>query len=88
MSKPNCYTCKHRGTVPHSAHSSCRHPEPGKLHVEGNERGVQGGWFHWPSNFDPVWLEKCNGHDPDGAELQEHAKIIDLFEALKRSMER
>jgi len=21
-----CYTCKHRGTVPGSAHSSCQHP--------------------------------------------------------------
>jgi hypothetical protein len=24
MSKPNCYNCKHRGTVPGSAHSSCK----------------------------------------------------------------
>lgn len=24
--KPNCYECKHRGGVPGSAHSSCRHP--------------------------------------------------------------
>lgn len=30
MSKPNCYKCKHRGTVPGSAHSSCKHPSLGK----------------------------------------------------------
>ena len=24
--KPNCYKCKHRGTLPGSAHSRCRHP--------------------------------------------------------------
>lgn len=26
MDKPNCYKCKHRGTVLGSAHSSCNHP--------------------------------------------------------------
>lgn len=26
MDKPNCYECKHRGTVPGSCHSSCNHP--------------------------------------------------------------
>jgi len=25
--KPDCYKCKHRGTVPGNAHSCCRHPE-------------------------------------------------------------
>ena len=25
--KPDCYKCKHRGTVPGDAHSCCRHPE-------------------------------------------------------------
>lgn len=27
MTKPNCYKCKHRGSLPGSAHSKCRHPE-------------------------------------------------------------
>jgi hypothetical protein len=27
MDKPNCYKCKHRGTLPGSAHSKCNHPE-------------------------------------------------------------
>jgi len=26
MEKPNCYKCKHRGSVPGSTHSSCKHP--------------------------------------------------------------
>jgi hypothetical protein len=29
MSKPNCYECKHRGTVPGDAHSCCLHPDSG-----------------------------------------------------------
>ena len=24
---PNCYKCKHRGTIPGDAHSRCNHPE-------------------------------------------------------------
>ena len=30
MDKPNCYDCKHRGSVVGSAHSSCKHPEAQK----------------------------------------------------------
>ncbi len=30
------------------------------LHVRGNTHGVRSGWFMWPMNFDPVWLEKCS----------------------------
>lgn len=25
-SRPDCYTCRHRGSVPGSAHSCCNHP--------------------------------------------------------------
>jgi hypothetical protein len=31
------------------------------LGVKGNEHGIKNGWFCWPFNFDPVWLEACNG---------------------------
>ena len=27
--------------------------------VRGNTHGVRSGWFIWPINFDPVWLEEC-----------------------------
>lgn len=26
MKKPNCYECKHRGSIPGDAHSCCKHP--------------------------------------------------------------
>ena len=90
--KPNCYTCKHRGNVPGSAHSSCRHPETNAalddplasimaifagvgrtgpqisaaalaLGIEANAHGIRNGWFNWPWNFDPVWLESCDGFE-------------------------
>lgn len=31
------------------------------LKVKGDEYGIRSGWFNHPLNFDPVWLEKCNG---------------------------
>lgn len=27
MDRPNCYKCKHRGTLPGSVHSKCNHPK-------------------------------------------------------------
>ena len=88
MHKPDCYECKHRGTVLGSHHSRCKHPslEPlmehsvyqilallgtvgrgmpveisTELNVTGSEHGIKNGWFAWPFNFDPLWLEECDG---------------------------
>lgn len=32
-----------------------------KLAIRANPAGVEGGWFMWPMNFDPTWLENCDG---------------------------
>ena len=64
-----CYKCKYRGDVPGSAHSSCNHPYIQQyamkafeaLNIRANEHGVNSGWFIWPYNFDPTWLENCDG---------------------------
>lgn len=32
----------------------------GEVHIRGNSHGVFSGWFCWPVNFDPVWLEICS----------------------------
>jgi len=32
-----------------------------QLNIKGNSHGIQKGWFNWPVNFDPVWLESCDG---------------------------
>ena len=40
------------------------------LNIHANQHGVQNGWFFWPVNFDPVWLENCDGFIPkDGNDL-------------------
>ena len=30
--------------------------------IRGSEHGRKNGWFHWPFNFDPIWLEACKGY--------------------------
>ena len=33
------------------------------LNIKGNPHGIKKGWFNWPWNFDPVWLEECDGFE-------------------------
>lgn len=39
-----------------------------KLNIKGNEHGIRHGWFNWPWNFDPVWLENCDGFKSKGGD--------------------
>ena len=36
---------------------------PPDMNIKANERGVKRGWFNFPYNFDPVWLENCDGFE-------------------------
>lgn len=38
-----------------------------QIHVRGNTHGVRSGWFLWPMNFDPCWLEICSGFERSDA---------------------
>jgi hypothetical protein len=58
--KPNCYDCLHRREIPGDAHSNCINTG---AKVKGNAHGIRSGWFFWPVNFDPVWLESCDGFE-------------------------
>lgn len=31
------------------------------LNISAVPQGVEGGWFNWPYNFDPLWLINCDG---------------------------
>lgn len=35
-----------------------------KFQIEADPHGIKKGWFNWPWNFDPVWLENCNAFEP------------------------
>lgn len=61
----NCYTCQFRGTIPGDCHSRCTNPKSSsELNIQGSLHGIRQGWFLWPMNFDPTWLENCDGHKP------------------------
>jgi len=60
MPKENCYECRFKRNIPGDCHISC---ENKCAKVEGHKHGIDSGWFWWPFNFDPTWLEKCNGFE-------------------------
>ena len=70
---PKCYSCKWRCAMESNAHSGCLHPDarlrPSNLRITAALQGIRGGWFYWPSNFDPVWLDRCDGYTPVRVEV-------------------
>ena len=34
-----------------------------ELGIRADAHGVRSGWFYWPANFDPVWLQECKGFE-------------------------
>ena len=34
-----------------------------RLNISYNQHGYANGWFNWPLNFDPVWLDTCDGFE-------------------------
>ena len=34
-----------------------------KLGIKANYHGIKRGWFNFPFNYDPVWLEECKGFE-------------------------
>lgn len=71
VDKPNCYKCKYRDGLNYSAHSRCTHQNGmaemflqmqglSVMGVKGNMHGIKKGWFLFPLDYDPVWLESCN----------------------------
>jgi hypothetical protein len=58
--KPNCHKCVNRDPLPMTHHIQCLEP---KALISGNARAAQKGWFHWPWNFDPIWLEECSAYE-------------------------
>jgi hypothetical protein len=77
--KPNCYECVHRLSLIGDAHSKCNNR---KAKVTGNIHGIRSGWFMWPMNFDPVWLESCDGFSKNQKDKKPEFKDDPLVSAL------
>jgi hypothetical protein len=65
--KPDCYSCKYRANLPSDYHSYCTvfiyKPFDADIKVIGNPHAIASGWFAWPFNFDPIWIESCNAYE-------------------------
>lgn len=79
MKKPNCYECVHRRNLSGDAHSKCNNLE---AEVKGNKHGIEKGWFMWPVNFDPIWVEVCSGFSSDTKDDREDVKHSPMLELL------
>ena len=36
-------------------------PVAKKLNITMNQHGIRNGWCSWPMNFDPIWINNCQG---------------------------
>jgi len=61
--RPDCYACVHHKELPVNARIECR---ADNASVEGHPMGIQHGWFKYPFNFDPLWIQKCDSFMPKG----------------------
>ena len=77
--KRSCYSCVHRREIPGDAHTRCNNV---KAHVVGNPIGIRGGWFMWPFNFDPVWVQECNGYSNKNSDSLPEYKADPLIELM------
>ncbi len=32
-----------------------------ELNIKLNPHGVKNGWCYWPINYDPTWVDECDG---------------------------
>lgn len=51
-----CYDCKYASKVPGSTHFTC---SKRAVLIGFNDYGRQSGWFNFPYDFDPIWLNEC-----------------------------
>ena len=88
MSGNNCYNCGYRGELPSNAHSRCKFDwaKSDLSEPQGKAWGIQHGWWHFPVNFDPVWmLGECEAHsenvEPDMV-IEKQDPLLELIGIL------
>lgn len=57
---PDCHECRYSEKTPWSHHLTCRCKS---AVVEGSEHGISHGWFCYPFDYDPIWLEFCDSFE-------------------------
>lgn len=81
--RKQCYGCAYRGQVPGSAHSVCNFnfTKAGIKPPDGDEHGKKSGWYLFPYNYDPTWMnEVCEARTDE--KDPEFVKAANPFENL------
>lgn len=57
--KKSCHGCAFKMNNPSSAHIQCRFDwaQLGGEMPKGKDYGIQNGWYNFPWNYDPVWMD-------------------------------
>lgn len=86
--KSKCYECGYKGDNPGSAHIRCSFDwgkSKNKI-PKGNHHGITRGWYNFPLNYDPVWMEEeCLSYakDADAKMIKsKHDPLAELFSIL------
>lgn len=87
--KKTCYECAYRGECPGSAHIRCKFDwSKSKLNQpEGNPHGIRNGWWKFPLNYDPVWMQgQCKAYSKKANPKmvkEKYDPLIELFSMLR-----
>ena len=85
--KNNCYNCAYKGNVPGSAHSTCSFNFV-KAEVQlprANPHGISSGWFNFPIDFDPVWIEgECKAFSKESDNNLKIEPVMNLIQLMRR----
>lgn len=46
---------------------------PKELNLKLNSSGIKGGWCNYPFDFDPIWIENCDGFEEKNDKIQKIA---------------
>ena len=60
--KAKCFECAYKGAKPGDAHTRCKYDwsKSKFMMPRGNPHGIRHGWYMFPLNYDPVWMqEEC-----------------------------
>ena len=63
MRRPNCHKCKYSKRIIGHFHLRCQRPKEPKVVGSTHGKLIPPAKMNFPLNFDPSWLDECNGFE-------------------------
>lgn len=80
LPKEKCRSCLFMQTNPGTHHISCKKRN---VLVAGSEHGIKNGWFSFPYDLDPIWLDECISFRTKDFKLEEQ-ETFDIYMLLRK----